>query len=80
VLVHKPHIPLTPEEKRFADAAERAAKRNPNTVLLDKFNGFEAHLKAISSSEEAQKRFEAARQAERARDERIRAALNKEER
>jgi hypothetical protein len=77
--VSKPWSPIARAKARIAAEVEANVVARPNTALLDKFNGFEAHLKAVSSSEEAQKRFEAARQAERARDKRIRAAMKKEE-
>jgi hypothetical protein len=76
----KPWSPLAQQKARFAQAAEQAAKANPDRSLLAQFDGFEAHLKAVSSSEAAAERARSAEAQIKARDARIRAQMKKEER
>jgi hypothetical protein len=58
--------------ERIAAQVEAAVAANPDTTLVDEFEGFWGHLAQVSSSPEAAEREARAQVAIRERDERIR--------
>lgn len=78
-MASKPWSPLAQQKARFTRAAEAAAKANPDTTITDQFDGFWENLQTVSTSEEAQKRAEAAQKTLDEQGARIRAQMARKE-